>query len=183
MKILSKKVLASIAATGLALGSATSALSQTDSETSVITLNYMSMQTIDIAFVNDLNLLAPPDGTPGPILAEDTFCVAGIGFPNFGITFSNPANPVGGPFELESAVPGAVPIMYEVFFKNDTLPGPGMPVAPDAIIPGNMIQTPMCMDPTMDNAKFNIEIQEPQWAGRAPDAPFTGLLEITVEAE
>ncbi|QFT55663.1 hypothetical protein [Microbulbifer sp. THAF38] len=183
MKILSQKVLASIATAALALGSATSALSQTDSETSVITLNYMSTQVIDIAFVNDLNLIAPPDGTPGPILAEDTFCVAGMGFPNFGITFSNPANPVGGPFELDSSVPGAPPIMYEVFFQNNAGPGMGIPVTPDNLNPGNMIQTPMCMDPTMDNAKFSIEIQEPEWAGRAPDAPFTGLLEITVQAE
>ncbi|WP_444890804.1 hypothetical protein [Microbulbifer sp. DLAB2-AA] len=183
MKILSQKVLASIATAALALGSTTSVLSQTDTEFSTITLNYMTVPIIDIAFVDNLDLLAPPDGTPGPIVDDDTFCVSGMGFTLFSIVFRNPNNPTGGPFELDSSVPGESPIFYEVFFKNDTSPGPGMMVFPDNPVFGNLIQTAMCMDPTMDNAKFDISIPNAEWTGRAAGAPFVGVLEIMVMAE
>ncbi|GAB2897211.1 hypothetical protein ACCI51_17550 [Microbulbifer echini] len=179
MKIFTPKLLTSIAAASLALGSATTALSQvSDSEISMITLTFM--QNIDIAFVDPVTIADP---TPGfPAVGEDTFCVAGTGFSTFSITFSNP-DPGAPGFELQSAVAGAPPIFYEVFFKNDLSPGFGVPVAPESPLLGNLIQTSVCADPTSDNAKFNIEIPFPEWDGRESEGPFTGMLELTVVSE
>ncbi|WP_444888516.1 hypothetical protein [Microbulbifer sp. JMSA008] len=181
MKNTALKSLIPIVAAGIAFISPTFALSQaTDSETSMITLTFT--ENIDIAFVDNLDLVAPPSGTPQPILAEDTFCVAGVGFNFFSITFTNPASATGD-FQLMPSVAGTAPINYEVFFKNDTSPGPGVPVTPNAPIGGNMIQATSCPDISFNNAKFDIEIPFSQWDGRDADSPFTGMLQITVVAE
>ncbi|WP_299585977.1 hypothetical protein [uncultured Microbulbifer sp.] len=179
MKIFTPKLLTSIAAASLALGSATTALSQvSDSEISMITLTFM--QNIDIAFVDPVTIADP---TPGfPAAGEDTFCVAGTGFSTFSITFSNP-DPTDPGFVLQPAVAGTPPIFYEVFFKNDLSPGLGMPVAPDSPIPGNLVQTSVCAAPADDNAKFDIEIPFFEWDGRQSEGPFTGMLELTVVSE
>ncbi|GAB2897175.1 hypothetical protein ACCI51_17565 [Microbulbifer echini] len=179
MKIFTPKLLTSIAAASLALGSATTALAQvSDSEISMITLTFM--ETIDIAFVDPVTIADP---TPGmPATGEDTFCVAGSGFSGFSITFSNP-DPAAVGFVLQPAVAGTAPILYEVFFKNDLSPGLGIPVAPDSPILGNVIQASVCTSPADDNAKFDIEIPFPEWDGRESDGPFTGMLELTVVSE
>ncbi|WP_444898643.1 hypothetical protein ACJJIX_14420 [Microbulbifer sp. VAAC004] len=179
MKVFTPKLSASIAAAGIALGSSTSALSQvTDSETSMITLTFMEM--IDIAFVDNITIADP---TPGdPAVGLDFFCVAGTGFSTFSINFVNPTTT--GPDFLLNSANGSGPIMYNVFFKNDLSPGPGLPVTPDVPIPGNALQASACTAPsTDDNAKFDVEIPFPEWNGREGDGPFMGLLEITVTAE
>ncbi|WP_444898647.1 hypothetical protein ACJJIX_14400 [Microbulbifer sp. VAAC004] len=179
MKIFTAKLMASIVTAGIALGSSTSALSQaTDSETSMITLTFT--ENIDIAFVDPVTIADP---TPGdPAVGVDFFCVAGTGFSTFSINFVNPAA-TGPDFILMPSVTGTLPISYNVFFKNDTAPGPGVPVTPNVPIPGNLIQTSACPDPTFDNARFDIEIPFAEWGGREGDGPFTGMLELTVTAE
>ncbi|WP_444888519.1 hypothetical protein [Microbulbifer sp. JMSA008] len=179
MKVFTPKLLASIVAAGIALGSSSSALSQaTDFETSMITLTFT--ETIDIAFVDPVTISDP---TPGdPAVGVDFFCVAGTGFSTFSIEFFNPAA-TGPDFLLESAN-ATPPIMYDVFFKNDLTPGPGLMVTPAVPIPGNALQASVCATPAADdNAKFDIVIPGPIWTGREADGPFTGLLQIMVTAE
>ncbi|WP_445356836.1 hypothetical protein ACJJIO_02855 [Microbulbifer sp. TRSA005] len=179
MKIFTPKLLASIAAAGIALGSSSTALSQaTDFEISMITLTFM--ETIDIAFVDPVTIADPV--APNPAVGVDFFCVAGTGFNNFTIEFFNPST-TGPDFRLESAN-ATGPIFYNVFFKNDLSPGFGIPVTPNMPIPGNMLQASVCANPGVDdNAKFDIEIPFFEWDLRQGDGPFTGMLQLTVTAE
>ncbi|QFT55664.1 hypothetical protein [Microbulbifer sp. THAF38] len=183
MKYFAPKLLTTIAAAGLAFGSATSALAQTDSETTTITLMLMQMDSIDIAFVDPVNINNPVPGMDAT--ADESFCVAGTGsVNNYSITFVNPAT-TGPQFELTSqSNPGSPPINYEVFFKNNNGPGPGtIPATPNDSIPGNSIEASACNNLTDENAKFTIQIPFPEWDNRENDSPFVGQLMITVEAD
>ncbi|WP_226647699.1 hypothetical protein [Microbulbifer variabilis] len=184
MKNSSSKLLTSIAAASIALGSATSALSQTDSETTTITLMLMQVNSIDIAFVDPVNIMQP--APTADATADESFCVAGTGtVMNYSITFVNPAS-TGPAFELTSQTnPGSLPINYMVAFKNNNNPGPGtIPATPNVPIMNQSIEATACTDPIAgENAKFTVTVPNAEWMNREMDSPFMGQLQITVQAE
>ncbi|WP_444919503.1 hypothetical protein ACJJID_10885 [Microbulbifer sp. CnH-101-G] len=174
MKIIAPKLLASLAAAGLAFGFATTALSQvSDSAQSMITLTVNEF--IVIEDVDNINL----NPSPGQDAQQtDFFCVAGSGFSTFSITFEGVGTGTGSPFLLQGM--GSTTLGYQVNFLNATS-GP----APTAAMPGipitnNTLQASNCAD---NNALFNILIPSFQWEPVAGMAPFMGTLMITVESE
>ncbi|WP_444904330.1 hypothetical protein ACJJIU_04550 [Microbulbifer sp. CnH-101-E] len=177
MNLFTSKTFLSTALFSLTLCSATSALSQaTDSAQSMITLTYMD--AIQIANVDNVPIQAPPAGSGDFAAGSDVFCVAGTGsFTSFGITFANAGTDPS--FFLQPSVAGASPMTYEVFFSNSTQ-GQGTMVTAGVPVQGNVIQANNCAD---DNARFDVRIPPAEWEGRAGDAPFMGMLVITVEAE
>ncbi|WP_299589453.1 hypothetical protein [uncultured Microbulbifer sp.] len=171
MKISILKLLTSIAAAGLAICSATPALSQaTDTATSMITLQFN--ENIIIQNVDPVTISDPTPGTPA--IGSDRFCVAGSGFSTYSITFQN--NGTDPSFSIVGS--GGVSISYDMLYENDgQVP---VTVVAGAPIPNNILQATNCSN---DNATFDIIIPENEWEPNQAFAPFTGTLLITVESE
>ncbi|WP_226647830.1 hypothetical protein [Microbulbifer variabilis] len=175
MKILFPKLLTSIATAGLAITSATPALSQTtDMESSTISLTFNQPLFIDIANVSPVMIQDPMQNMPAS--GFDDFCVGGT-FGNYGITFTNP---MGSAFFLMPTL-GSQPLPYSVIFYS-VIGGAGQFATPGNTLPNNTVQDTMC-DPTVLNTRFEVEIAFADWQGREAEAPFNGTLLIMVEGQ
>ncbi|WP_299585983.1 hypothetical protein [uncultured Microbulbifer sp.] len=170
MNFFPTKSLVSVISLAVALGSTMPASSQIfSSAQSQITLSFV--QSIDITNVDNLDIT--PVGT-NDATAVDDFCVAGSGFPTFGITFGSASEP----FILANA--NGVPLAYNVDFAN-SLVGTLNPVMAGVVVPNQTIQVASCT--ALNNARFQVTIPASEWVPVQNEGPFIGTLSILVASE
>ena len=137
-----------------ALLSATSAaFAADDSAISVITLTIP--ETIEIAQLGDVTL-TPTAGNDAVTL--EPFCVAGMGFSTFSITFSSNVGDTTDEFLLSN---GSDTIAYSVGFENDLDDADYIGATEDVDITGNTRNATACSG--TDNAQMRITVANADW--------------------
>lgn len=171
-----KNIIRTLVASTLASASAlTFAAGVTDSADSVITLNLS--ESIQLVGVENVTITDPATGTNAT--GGDDFCVAGIGFSNFSITFESSDGNDDSAFSLTGATN---PIPYTVGFRNATT-GTYNTASPGVALTGQNRNAASCTGG--DNAGFEVTIDNSAWeiADVLNGTSYTDTLTITVTTE
>ena len=153
----------------------TFAAGETDSADSTITLNLS--ESIQLVGVEDVTITDPATGTNAT--GADGFCVAGIGFSTYSITFESTDTNDDTAFSLTGATN---PIPYNVGFRNDTS-GSYTTVTEGVALTSQNRNAASCSGG--DNAGFQITIDNSAWeiADVLNGTSYTDTLTITVTTE
>lgn len=163
------------AATLMSSSALTFAAGVSDNAQSVITLNLS--ESIELTGVENVTINNPTTGTNAT--GGDDFCVAGIGFSNFSITFESTDGNDDGAFSLTGATN---PIPYTVGFRNDTSSS-YTTVSEGVALTNQNRNFSSCTGG--DNAGFEIIIDNTAWeiADVLNGTSYTDTLTITVTTE
>ncbi|AWF80072.1 hypothetical protein BTJ40_04140 [Microbulbifer sp. A4B17] len=174
-KKLVRSLFSAIAA-GTLFSFSASSLAAEASEDSVITLSFTT--SIEITRVDDLEIEDPASGTSAEGIED--FCVGGIGFSTYSVTFESTNGDATDPFKLTDG--GTTSIPYSVGFDNSTS-GSFTTVTEGTPLTGQSRNVAACASD--DNARFQVTINNSDWetATVLNGTSYSDTLTITVASE